>query len=173
MSVSQIVLSLGLALPLLYIYSRYQASDSDDTEGNTENKPDTDTEMSSNLIPSNANSLAPLPPPKEDPFTLQQLKEFDGTNESKPIYISIKGTVYDVSMKRDTYGPGGSYHIFAGKDPSRALGKSTLKSEDAVADYSTLEPSERKVLDDWHTFYAKKYPVVGRVTDLPEAVKDL
>jgi len=171
-SAGQIAVSLGLTLPLLYIYSRYQTSEDDKSDGNTEDKPDTDTEMSSNLIPANSNSLAPLPPPKDDPFTLAQLKEFDGADNSKPIYISIKGTVYDVSIKRDTYGPGGSYHIFAGKDPSRALGKSTLKSEDAVADYSTLEPSERKVLDDWHAFYAKKYPVVGRVTDLPEAVKD-
>jgi len=170
-TLAQVLITFSLAVPVLYIYSGNNSSKS---EGETDTDPeaDNDADMSSNLIPS-TNNVVPLPPPKDDPFTLDQLKEFDGTDSAKPIYISIKGTVYDVSNKRDTYGPNGSYHIFAGKDPSRALGKSTLKGEDAVADYSTLTESERKVLDDWHSFYAKKYPVVGRVTDLPDVVKNL
>jgi membrane-associated progesterone receptor component len=32
-----------------------------------------------------------LAPPKDDPFTLEQLKEYDGTDPAKPIYVSIKG----------------------------------------------------------------------------------
>jgi len=32
-----------------------------------------------------------LAPPKDDPFTTEQLKEFDGTELSKPIYVAIKG----------------------------------------------------------------------------------
>lgn len=32
-----------------------------------------------------------LQPPKDDPFTLEQLKEFDGSDPSKPIYVAIKG----------------------------------------------------------------------------------
>jgi len=111
-----------------------------------------------------------LAPPKNDPFTLEQLKEFDGKDPDKPVYISIKGTVFDVTRKRDTYGPGGSYSIFAGKDGSRGLGLSSLKPEDAVPDWSTLEEKDRKVLDDWHAFFTKRYNIVGRVTDLPDAV---
>jgi len=80
--------------------------------------------------------------------------------------------VFDVSRKRDTYGPGGSYAIFAGKDGSRGLGLSSLKPEDAVPDYSTLEEKDRKVLDDWHAFFTKRYNIVGRVSDLPAAVAD-
>jgi hypothetical protein len=68
------------------------------------------------------------------------------------VYI-YTGTVFDVSRKRETYGPGGSYAVLAGKDGSRALGLSSLKPEDAVADWSTLEEKERKTLDDWHTFF--------------------
>jgi hypothetical protein len=32
-----------------------------------------------------------LAPPKDDPYTLESLKEFDGSDPSKPIYVSIKG----------------------------------------------------------------------------------
>ena len=35
-----------------------------------------------------------LAPPKDDPFTLDQLKEFDGSNADKPIYVAIKGEIY-------------------------------------------------------------------------------
>lgn len=113
-----------------------------------------------------------LNPPKDDPFTLLQLKEFDGSDPSKPIYVSIKGitvpesmllstiwldmigTVFDVSHKRDVYGTGQGYNVFAGKDGSRGLGMSSLKPEDAVPDYSTLDEKDLKVLDDWHSFFS-------------------
>ncbi|KAG9085153.1 hypothetical protein FS749_004654 [Ceratobasidium sp. UAMH 11750] len=120
----------------------------------------------------NPNPTAPLAPPKDDPYTLEQLKEFDGSDPNKPLYLSIKGTVFDVSPKRDTYGPGGSYSLLAGKDASVALGKSSLKPEDTIPNYSTLEPSERQTLDQWHSFFSKKYNVVGKVTDMPEAVRN-
>ena len=108
-----------------------------------------------------------LKPPRDDPFTLASLKEFDGTDESKPIYVSIKGTVFDVTHKRDTYGPGKSYGVFAGKDASKALGMSSLKPEHAIADYSDLPEKEMKVLDDWHGFFSKRYNIMGKVTDHP------
>ena len=63
------------------------------------------------------------------------------------------GTVFDVSHKRETYGKGGSYNLFAGRDASRALGKSSLKEEDASPDYSDLPESDMKVLNDWHSFF--------------------
>jgi membrane-associated progesterone receptor component len=34
-----------------------------------------------------------LAPPRDDPFTIEQLKKFDGSDPSKPILISIKGTL--------------------------------------------------------------------------------
>ena len=63
------------------------------------------------------------------------------------------GDVFDVTKKAEMYGPSGSYHIFAGKDGSRGLGKSSLKEEDAVSDYSGLPESDMKVLNDWHGFF--------------------
>ncbi|OAX41140.1 cytochrome b5 [Rhizopogon vinicolor AM-OR11-026] len=103
-----------------------------------------------------------LDPPKDDPFTLEQLKEFDGSDLSKPIYVSIKGIIFDVTRKSDVYGPGKSYNIFAGKDGSKGLGKSSLNLEDAVPDYSDLPENEKKVLDDWFSFFQKRYNIVGR-----------
>ncbi|KAF7362611.1 putative steroid-binding protein 3 [Mycena venus] len=108
-----------------------------------------------------------LAPPKDDPFTLAQLKEFDGSDPSKPIYVSIKGTVFDVSAKADVYGAGRSYNIFAGKDGSKGLGMSSLKEEHAVPDYVDLSETDRKVLDDWHGFFTKRYNIVGKVIDHP------
>ena len=32
-----------------------------------------------------------LAPPKDDPFTMEHLKQFDGADPSKPIYVAIKG----------------------------------------------------------------------------------
>ena len=61
--------------------------------------------------------------------------------------------MFDVTHKADVYGPSRSYSVFAGKDGSRGLGMSSLKVEDAVADYSTLDDKDRKVLDDWHAFF--------------------
>lgn len=63
------------------------------------------------------------------------------------------GTVFDVSRKRETYGPGGSYNVFAGKDGSKGLGMSSLKTDDAIPDYSTLSEADMKVLNDWHGFF--------------------
>lgn len=114
-----------------------------------------------------------LDPPKYNPITLKELQEYDGSDPSKPIYVSIKGDVFDVTRKKDVYGKGGSYNTFAGKDGSKALGMSSLKPEDAVPDYSTLPENEMKVLDDWHSFFSKRYNIVRRVTDMPEAVAPL
>ncbi|KAF8675141.1 Cytochrome b5 [Rhizoctonia solani] len=80
---------------------------------------------------------------------------------------------YTLLSKRDVYGPGGSYSVFAGKDGSKGLGLSSLKAEDAVPDWSTLEGKERGVLNDWHAFFSKRYNVVGKVSDLPANVAPL
>ena len=67
--------------------------------------------------------------------------------------IPPPGTIFDVTHKAEVYGRGRSYNIFAGKDGSRGLGKSSLKLEDAVADYSDLDEKDKKVLDDWYSFF--------------------
>ncbi|KAF7297510.1 Cytochrome b5 heme-binding domain-containing protein [Mycena indigotica] len=107
-----------------------------------------------------------LLPPKDERYTLAQLAEFDG-KDGRPIYVSIKGTVFDVTRNAAVYGPGQSYAVFAAKDGSRGLGMSSLKEEDAVPDYSVLDEKDLKVLNDWHLFFVKRYNIVGKVTDHP------
>ncbi|KAK7425252.1 hypothetical protein QQZ08_008272 [Neonectria magnoliae] len=54
-------------------------------------------------------------------LTLDELAGYDGTDPEKPIYMSINGTIFDVSNGRHIYGPGGSYHAFAGCDAARGF----------------------------------------------------
>ncbi|EXJ94917.1 hypothetical protein A1O1_00035 [Capronia coronata CBS 617.96] len=54
-------------------------------------------------------------------LTPEQLALYNGTDPKKPIYLAINGTIFDVSAGRHTYGPGGSYEVFAGRDASRAF----------------------------------------------------
>ncbi|KAG9298190.1 hypothetical protein G9A89_002678 [Geosiphon pyriformis] len=104
-----------------------------------------------------------LDPPKDTPFTTSELSQYDGSDPEKPIYVAIKRTIFDVSSKRETYGPNGTYHVFAGKDASKGLGKTSKDPEDAVADYSTLDEEQLKTLDQWYEFFKKRYNIVGQV----------
>ena len=53
--------------------------------------------------------------------------------------------------------------MFAGKDASRALAKSSTKPEDVQSEWSDLDDKEKGVLNDWITFFSKRYNVVGKV----------
>ncbi|GJC98403.1 cytochrome b5 [Colletotrichum higginsianum] len=53
--------------------------------------------------------------------------------------------------------------VFAGKDASRALGKTSTKAEDVSPEWQDLPDKEKGTLSDWVTFFSKRYNVVGRV----------
>ena len=53
--------------------------------------------------------------------------------------------------------------MFLGKDASRALAKTSTKPEDVLAELRDLPENEQKVLNDWVTFFSKRYNVVGVV----------
>ena len=55
------------------------------------------------------------------------------------------------------------FAVFAGKDASRALAQSSLKIEDCRPDYEDLDDKEQKVLNDWFTFFSKRYNIIGKV----------
>ncbi|MCJ1372336.1 hypothetical protein MMC20_003560 [Loxospora ochrophaea] len=103
-----------------------------------------------------------LDPPKSDPFTAEELAKFDGSDPSMPVYVAVKRLIFDVSGK-ESYAAGGPYHVFAGKDPSRALAQTSVKKEDCVPEYEDLTDKEKKVLDDWLTYFTKRYNIVGKL----------
>ncbi|KAL2264853.1 hypothetical protein VTJ83DRAFT_7363 [Remersonia thermophila] len=102
-----------------------------------------------------------LDPPKDDPISLEELAKANGVDGAK-CYVAIKGIVYDVTGNK-AYQPGGPYHVFAGKDASRALGKTSTKPEDVSPEWKDLPDKEKGVLNDWIIFFSKRYNVVGRV----------
>jgi predicted heme/steroid binding protein len=73
------------------------------------------------LIPSRF--LFSLIIPQRGPLTLtpSQLSLYNGSDPALPIYLAINATVFDVSASPQTYGPGGSYHVFSGRDATRAF----------------------------------------------------
>lgn len=103
-----------------------------------------------------------LDPPRDDAITPSELSLCDGVKSNK-IYVAIKGTVFDCSRNSASYGPGKGYHVFAGKDASRALAKSSLDPTDAVPQWEDLSEKEKRVLDDWFRFFSLRYNIVGRI----------
>ena len=92
-----------------------------------------------------------------------------GKNAGYPTLVAIKGIVYDVTGN-SAYSPpktsthkGGAYHVFAGKDASRALATTSVKPEDVRPEWADLSDKEKQVLQDWVTFFSKRYAVVGKV----------
>lgn len=98
-------------------------------------------------------------------FSPEELLPFNG-EDGQPIYIAVLDEVYDVSRKRDFYGPGEGYHLFAGRDASRALAKMSFEKEDLDSDeLSDLSFMDKETLNDWVTKFSvyNSYPNVGRV----------
>ncbi|RMZ78356.1 hypothetical protein DV738_g3909, partial [Chaetothyriales sp. CBS 135597] len=71
-------------------------------------------------------------------LTLEELALFNGTDPELPIYLAVNGTIFDVTPGSRTYGPGGSYHAFAGKDATRALVTGCF-AEDTTSDLRGAE----------------------------------
>lgn len=46
---------------------------------------------------------------EQQQITEDDLKQYDGTDTEKPIYLAINGTIFDVSASPAFYGPGGHY----------------------------------------------------------------
>ncbi len=53
--------------------------------------------------------------------------------------------------------------VFAGKDASRALAMSSVQPDDVRPEWEDLGDKEKQVLDEWMTFFSKRYNIVGKV----------
>lgn len=72
--------------------------------------------------------------------------------------------MYDVSAKPQLYGPGGAYHVFAGRDASRALALGSMDEHEAAnASLEGLSTEQQEALTSWESFFAKNYAVRGRL----------
>ena len=80
-------------------------------------------------------------------LTSAELAKYDGSDTSLPIYLAVNGTIFDVSAGAHTYGPGGSYHAFAGHDASRAFVTGCFM-EDRTSDLRGAEAIYIPIEDD-------------------------
>ncbi|KAJ3121625.1 hypothetical protein HK098_003517 [Nowakowskiella sp. JEL0407] len=124
----------------------------------------TDTFTFGILIP----NLRRYLPKREVTFTPQQLLQYDGSDESKPIYLAILGKVYDVTAGKSTYGKGGGYNFFAGREGARAFSTGCFKTH-LTHDLRGLTEQQINDIKEWAEFYEKseKYFYVGKLLNPP------
>ncbi|KAK4172671.1 cytochrome b5-like heme/steroid binding domain-containing protein [Triangularia setosa] len=131
--------------------------------------------------------LRPPPPPalpKEEPavvfqtFTPRTLLPYNGEN-NMPVYLAVKGRVFDVTRGRNFYGPGGPYANFAGRDASRGLAKGSFDEDMLTKDLdgpldtlSDLTKDELEAMAGWEERFMEKYLVVGKLVAVGDEEKE-
>jgi membrane-associated progesterone receptor component len=131
-----------------------------------------------NLRPKRTASLPPPPPPTVfKTFTPPTLLPFNGTN-NMPVYLAVRGRVFDVTSGRNFYGPGGPYENFAGRDASRGLALGSFDEEMLTKDLhgpldklDDLGAEEIEAIRGWEERFEEKYLVVGKLVAIGEEDK--
>ncbi|KAK1087955.1 Dihydrodipicolinate synthase [Friedmanniomyces endolithicus] len=102
-------------------------------------------------------------------FTPPQLMPFNG-QDNQPVYLAVRGRIFDVTSGRNFYGPGGPYANFAGQDASRGLACGSfdeeMLTEDLKGPLDRLEDlggEEMEALKGWEERFQEKYLVVGKL----------
>ena len=87
-----------------------------------------------------------------------------------PVFLAVRGRIFDVSPGRNFYGPGGPYANFAGRDASRGLAKGSFDEEMLTEDLhgpldrlEDLGGDEMEALRGWEERFSEKYLVVGKL----------
>ena len=94
----------------------------------------------------------------------------DGSSDGDgPILLAAEGRVFNVATARNFYGPGGEYHIMAGKDASRYLARNSVEEEPDAQASEPLNMAERAALAGWAWSFKQKYDAVGRLISEEEA----
>ena len=113
-------------------------------------------------------------PPDAAGVTAAELAAADGA-DGAPLWLAIRGRVYDVTAGAAFYGPGKSYHAFVGVDASRAFALGCVEPECVSDDLAGLSAAELRELDRWTELYEThdKYTLVGAlVADPVDAILD-
>lgn len=90
-----------------------------------------------------------------------------------PVYLSVRGRVFDVTPGKNFYGPGGPYENFAGRDASRGLACGsfdedmlTKNLDGPLDDLDDLDDDQKEALNGWEEKFAEKYLVVGKLVSV-------
>jgi predicted heme/steroid binding protein len=130
------------------------------------------------LIPLLLGNEVPLPIKTRDDMnaeetltlTMEELADYDGL-DGGPLYLGIKGRVYDVSAKDNFYGEDGRYSLFVGKDATHAFATGCLQDTEECVNPSTegLDKKELREIDRWVELYEThdKYTFVGFLVEDP------
>ncbi|CAF9919465.1 MAG: hypothetical protein HETSPECPRED_004009 [Heterodermia speciosa] len=107
-------------------------------------------------------------------FAPPDLKPFNGEG-NMPVYLAVRGKVFDVTSGRNFYGPGGPYENFAGRDATRGLACGSFDEdmltkdlEGPLDDLKGLGVDELQALQDWEDRFTEKYLVVGKLISVGE-----
>jgi membrane-associated progesterone receptor component len=93
-----------------------------------------------------------------------ELAAYDGTeDEDGPILFAADGLIFNVWKGRNFYGPGGEYHIFAGRDATRLLARTKVEEETEGEANKPLTIGERAALAGWILIFKGKYEIVGKL----------
>lgn len=116
----------------------------------------------------------PPPPAVFQIYNPHTLLPFSGT-DGAPVFMAIRGAVYDVSRGRNFYGPGGPYQNFAGRDASRGLACGSFDEDMLTKDLDgPLDPladlgaEEMEALRGWEERFTEKYDVIGKFVSMKE-----
>lgn len=87
-----------------------------------------------------------------------------------PVYLSVRGKVFDVTPGRNFYGPGGPYANFAGRDASRGLAFGSFDEDMLTEDLNgpldpldDLDTEQKEALQGWEERFEEKYLIVGEL----------
>eukprot|EP01112_Ceratiomyxa_fruticulosa_P017516 TRINITY_DN5470_c0_g2_i5.p1 TRINITY_DN5470_c0_g2~~TRINITY_DN5470_c0_g2_i5.p1 ORF type:complete len:175 (-),score=30.87 TRINITY_DN5470_c0_g2_i5:10-534(-) len=99
---------------------------------------------------------------------LCELEMFDGSDSQLPIFVSLKGKVYDVSDGPYSKKKKQQYCDLSGKEIGYAM---ALNQRNLAGDFtplSTLTKEQRKTLKQVEKVYERKYKQIGQIVDLPK-----
>uniref|UniRef100_A0A3Q3XRL7 Cytochrome b5 heme-binding domain-containing protein n=1 Tax=Mola mola TaxID=94237 RepID=A0A3Q3XRL7_MOLML len=95
-------------------------------------------------------------------FTEEELQRYDGSEEGQPIYMAVKGVVFDVTKGKEFYGKDAPYNALVGKDSTRAVAKMSLDPSDLTSEVTGLTDEQLESLNSvFEGTYKAKYPIVG------------
>jgi membrane-associated progesterone receptor component len=107
-------------------------------------------------------------------FTPRTLLPKNGLN-GEPVYLAVRGRVFDVTPGRNFYGPGGPYANFAGRDASRGLASGSFNEDMLTKDLDgpldtlkDLDAEQLEALQGWEERFQEKYLVVGKLAPVGE-----